>query len=140
MIGIVLLSHGKLAEGMLDSCRLFFGDDLPQITYRCLDSRISPEQFDTEIDHAVNEVDDGCGCLVLCDLFGGTPSNRCVYKFNERTQIISGFNFAVLLEFLGIRDTLEDISQLDVHSLIETGKSGIVSLNTLFGKLMETEE
>lgn len=140
MIGIVLLSHGKLAEGMLDSCRLFFGDDLPQITYRCLDSSISPEQFDTEIDHAVNEVDDGCGCLVLCDLFGGTPSNRCVYKFNARTQIISGFNFAVLLEFLGIRDTLEDISQLDVHSLIETGKSGIVSLNTLFGKLMETEE
>lgn len=140
MIGIVLLSHGKLAEGMLDSCRLFFGGDLPQVTYRCLESDIQPEQFDEEIDNAIQEVDDGCGCLVLCDLFGGTPSNRCVYKFNKQTQIISGFNFAILLEFLGIRETLDDISQLDIDSLIETGKSGIVSINTLFGKLIETEE
>lgn len=140
MIGIVLLSHGKLAEGMLDSCRLFFGDELPQITYRCLESNVRPEDFDKEIDSAIKEVDDGCGCLVLCDLFGGTPSNRCVYKFNSQTQIVSGFNFAVLLELLGIRETLDDISQLDIDSLIETGKSGIVHLNTLFSKIIETEE
>ncbi len=140
MIGIVILSHGKLAEGALDSCKLFFGEDIAQITYRGLTSDMKADDFDAKIDEAIQEVDDGHGCLVLCDLFGGTPSNRCVYKFNPKTQIISGFNLSLLLEFLGIRETIEDISELDVDALIETAQTGIVSINKLFGNLTAKED
>ena len=36
MIGILLMSHGKMAEGMLDSCQLFFGEAIQQLQALCL--------------------------------------------------------------------------------------------------------
>ena len=49
MIGIVLISHGKMADGMLDSCKLFFGEEIPQILSVCLLPENSPEDFDKKL-------------------------------------------------------------------------------------------
>ena len=38
MISILLMSHGKMAAGMLDSCKLFFGDDIDHIEAICLEA------------------------------------------------------------------------------------------------------
>ncbi len=131
MIGIVLISHGKMADGMLDSCKLFFGEEIPQILSVCLLPENSPEDFDKKIELAISKVDSGDGVLILCDLLGGTPCNRCAYILNDRIQVIAGVNLSILLEFLATRDSLKDISELDVETLIFVGANGVVSLNKL---------
>lgn len=131
MIGIVLISHGKMADGMLDSCKLFFGEEIPQILSVCLLPENSPEDFDKKIELAISKVDSGYGVLILCDLLGGTPCNRCAYILNDRIQVIAGVNLSILLEFLATRDSLKDISELDVETLIFVGANGVVSLNKL---------
>lgn len=131
MIGIVLISHGKMADGMLDSYKLFFGEEIPQILSVCLLPENSPEDFDKKIELAISKVDSGDGVLILCDLLGGTPCNRCAYILNDRIQVIAGVNLSILLEFLATRDSLKDISELDVETLIFVGANGVVSLNKL---------
>ena len=131
MIGIVLMSHGKMADGMLDSCKLFFGEEIPQILSVCLLPENSPEDFDKKIELAISKVDSGDGVLILCDLLGGTPCNRCACILNDRIQVIAGVNLSILLEFLATRDSLKDISELDIETLIFAGTSGLVSLNNL---------
>ncbi len=140
VIGILLMSHGKMAEGMLDSCKLFFGDDVSNIKALCLEPADDPSEFDTRIREAINEIDDGNGVVAMCDLLGGTPSNRSVYCLSDRFQVITGMNFTMLLELLGKRLTVEDLSELDVHDLIETGKKGISNLNKLFAQSQEEDE
>ncbi len=139
MIGVLLMSHGKMAEGMLDSCKLFFGDDVANIKALCLKPEDDPEQFDERIKEAIKEIDDGSGVVAMCDLLGGTPSNRSVYCLNDRCQVITGMNFTMLLELLGKRLTIDDLSELDVHNLIEIGKKGISNLNELFIQIQEDE-
>ena len=68
----------------------------------------------------------------MCDLLGGTPSNRSVYCMNDNFQIITGMNFSMLLELLGRRLNVENVSELDISDLMEVGKNGIISLNEAF--------
>lgn len=132
MVGILLMSHGRMAEGMLDSSKLFFGDDIPQIKALCLMASDNPEEFDEKIRAAVEEIDDGQGVITMCDLLGGTPCNRSALVLNDRMQVITGMNFSILLELLGRRMSVNDISEIDIPELIQVGKDGIISLNEFF--------
>ncbi len=132
MVGILLMSHGRMAEGMLDSSKLFFGDDIPQIKALCLMASDNPEEFDEKIRAAVEEIDDGQGGIAMCDLLGGTPCNRSALVLNDRMQVITGMNFSILLELLGKRMSVNDISEIDIPELIQVGKDGIISLNEFF--------
>ncbi|MBQ1304023.1 MAG: PTS sugar transporter subunit IIA [Erysipelotrichaceae bacterium] len=132
MVGILLMSHGRMAEGMLDSSKLFFGDDIPQIKALCLMASDNPEEFDEKIRAAVEEIDDGQGVIAMCDLLGGTPCNRSALVLNDRMQVITGMNFSILLELLGKRMSVNDISEIDIPELIQVGKDGIISLNEFF--------
>lgn len=131
MIGILLMSHGKMAEGMLDSCKLFFGDDVEKVKALCLNPEDDPEQFDTRIKEAINELDDGSGIIAMCDLLGGTPSNRSIYCITDRFQVITGMNFTMLLELLGRRLNVDDVSEIDLAELMDVGKNGIVNINEM---------
>ena len=132
MVGILLMSHGRMAEGMLDSSKLFFGDDIPQIKALCLMASDNPEEFDEKIRAAVEEIDDGQGVIAMCDLLGGTSCNRSALVLNDRLQVITGMNFSILLELLGKRMSVNDISEIDIPELIQVGKDGIISLNEFF--------
>ncbi len=133
------MSHGRMAEGMLDSSKLFFGDDIPQIKALCLMASDNPEEFDEKIRAAVEEIDDGQGVIAMCDLLGGTPCNRSALCMNDRLQVITGMNFSILLELLGRRMSVNDISEIDISDLIQVGKDGIISLNEYF-KAAQQEE
>ena len=135
MVGILLMSHGKMAEGMLDSSKLFFGDDIPQVKALCLMASDNPEDFDERIKEALAEIDDGQGVIAMCDLLGGTPCNRSAMVLNDRVQVITGMNFSILLELLGKRMTVNDISELSIGELVQVGKEGIISLNEYFKDL-----
>ena len=136
MIGILLLSHGGMAEGMLDSCKLFFGDDIPGVRALCLEAGCNIDDFDAQIGQAIAELDDGAGVVGLVDLMGGTPFNRCALNFrSDRFQVITGMNFTMLLELLGTRDGYEDVSELDIDNLMEVGRNGIMNMNKMFSDM-----
>ena len=132
MFGILLMSHGHMAEGIMDSCKLFFGEELPKVKALCLMDGEDPEGFDDKIREAIEELDDGSGVIAFCDLLGGTPFNRCAFSFlTERFQLITGMNFPMVLELLGKRMMVEDISEINISELMNIGRAGIVSGNNL---------
>ncbi|HPX32006.1 MAG TPA: PTS sugar transporter subunit IIA [Erysipelotrichaceae bacterium] len=135
MIGILLMSHGAMAEGMLESSKLFFGEDIPNIKALNLAPEDNPELFDERIREAVAEIDDGSGVIAMVDLLGGTPSNRSMFVLNDRMQVITGMNFTMLLELMGRRFSAEDISEIDIEELMQIGRTGIANLNKLMAEM-----
>lgn len=130
MFGILLLSHGGLAEGLLDSAKLFFGE-IEKIQALCLQEQDSVEDFDHRIIEALNALDAGNGVITLCDLYGGSPANRCVYviRAGHPMRVVTGMNLAMLIELLGMRLSTEKAEEIDVARLIEAAKGSVVSLN-----------
>lgn len=132
MIGVLAISHGKMAEGMLDAAHMFFGDDLPGVEALCFMSSDNPEDFDVKLKDAVARVNTGDGVIIFADLMGGTPANRSMYVLGDDIQVITGANMTMMLELLGTR--LADgtkVSKELVEQLQETGRTGIVNINAL---------
>ncbi len=135
MIGVLAISHGKMAEGMVDAAHMFFGDDLPGVEALCFMSSDNPEDFDEKLKDAIERVNTGDGVIVFADLMGGTPANRSAYLLSEDVQVITGANMTMMLELLGTRLTEgTKVSKELVEQLIETGKTGVISLNSLMNR------
>ncbi|MCH1942344.1 PTS sugar transporter subunit IIA [Holdemania massiliensis] len=127
MIGIILVSHGKMAEGIINSATLFFGDKIEQMAAVSLQLEDTPDDFLERLKAQIVQNDTGEGVLILADLLGGTPCNLAATLMNEHIHIISGMNLGLILEVLGLRES----GNLDWNELAETAKNGIMHLNTL---------
>lgn len=124
-----------MAEGMVDAAHMFFGDDLPGVEALCFMSSDNPEDFDEKLKGAIERVNTGDGVIVFADLMGGTPANRSAYLLSEDVQVITGANMTMMLELLGTRLTEgTKVSKELVEQLIETGKTGVISLNSLMNR------
>ena len=109
MIGIVLVTHGRLAFEMLDVTQHVVG---PQTGVACVG--INPDD-DTELKrHEIlekaAEVDTGDGVIIITDMFGGTPSNLAISIMEERNiEVISGMNIPLLVKLVRERnETIAD--------------------------------
>ena len=132
MIGVLAISHGKMAEGMLDAAHMFFGDDLPGVEALCFMSSDNPEDFDVKLKDAVARVNTGDGVIIFADLMGGTPANRSMYVLGDDVQVITGANMTMMLELLGTRLAEgTKVSKELVEQLQETGRTGFVNINAL---------
>ena len=128
MVGIVLISHGEMANGMLNSAGMFFGEtELQQVATVSLHPADSPEDFDVKLTEAITSVDTGDGVVILCDLLGGTPCNRAAYKASEKVQVITGMNLSMFMELLGSRSFMDP----DADTLVQTAQDGIMNYNKL---------
>ncbi len=103
MIGLVLVSHGKLADGLIDAMQMITG---PQEAVRAI-GLLETEDVEglmEKILQAVNEVDSGEGVLIMVDLFGASPFNgsaRLVLSHPERKlEVVTGMNLAMLVELV----------------------------------------
>lgn len=135
MIGVLAISHGKMAEGMVDAAHMFFGEDLPGVEALCFMSSDNPDDFDEKLKGAIERVNTGDGVIVFADLMGGTPANRSAYLLSDDVQVITGANMTMMLELLGTRLTEgTKVSKELVEQLIETGKTGVISLNSLMNR------
>ena len=132
MIGVLAISHGKMAEGMLDAAHMFFGDDLPGVEALCFMSSDNPEDFDVKLKDAVARVNTGDGVIIFADHMGGTQANRTMYVLGDDVQVITGANMTMMLELLGTRLAEgTKVSKELVEQLQETGRTGIVNINAL---------
>ena len=105
MIGILVLSHGEMAHGMIHSLQFLFGQ-AEGLKALCLYPEHSPEAFDALLAEAVAEVDQGEGVLIFTDINGGTPANRALLLAATRPdiEVIAGPNLPLLLVAVSSRD------------------------------------
>ena len=103
MIGIVLVTHGRLANEFVAATEHVVG---PQENMRAV--AIGPdddrEERRVEILKTVEEVDSGDGVVVLTDMFGGTPSNLAISIMDRATvEVIAGVNLPMLIKLASVR-------------------------------------
>ncbi len=136
MKGIVLVSHGDMAKGMVHSASFFYGDEIPQLDFCGLRQGQSPEEFAEQLKETIGRVDTGDGVVVLADLFGGTPCNQAILCMNDTTECIAGMNFPMLLELLSDRES--EVPGLE--GLAEKGKSGIYDVKEFLAASADEED
>lgn len=105
MVGITVISHGKLAEGLKDAIEMIIG---PQTQFKTLGlfPEDNPDDFRDAIKTSIKEIDDGGGVLIFADLFGGSPANAATYLLNLKSlgiEIVTGVNLPMLLEIINLR-------------------------------------
>ena len=103
MIGIVVVSHGRLADEFVAAAEHVLG---PQEQMRSV--AIGPhddmEERRADIIDAVRSVDRGDGVVILTDMFGGTPSNLAISVINQvKTEVIAGVNLPMLIKLAEVR-------------------------------------
>ena len=106
MIGIVLITHGNLAEEMLSAVKFVLsGEPAVKMVGVSLDPTKEFDTFKKIIQSAIKSVDNGDGILLVTDMFGGTPSNIGLTFLEEnRIEVISGVNLPMLLKLSTIKE------------------------------------
>jgi len=98
MIGLVLVSHGHLADSLLAATTMIVGEQT-QTAVVALMPGMTPESLQMAVMQAIESVDRGEGVLLLADLFGGTPARVISEQVLLRHMpAISGMNLPMLLE------------------------------------------
>ncbi|MEJ5232005.1 MAG: PTS sugar transporter subunit IIA [Geminicoccaceae bacterium] len=105
MIGIVLVTHGRLAEEFLAAVEHVVGPQ-PQARAICIGVDDDIERRRAEIVQAVREVDTGQGVVILTDMFGGTPSNLAISTMDRPgVEVVAGVNLPMLIKLASVRAT-----------------------------------
>jgi PTS system fructose IIA component. len=131
VIGIVLISHGPLATGLLQAAEMIAGPQ-PAVAVLELEPAQEMDEFREKMERAVASVDQGQGVLILADLFGGSPANTSAYLLRPGVDVVCGANLPMLLEVLAMRE-IQDLAQL-AATAVEAGASGAVRLAAMLGR------
>ncbi|MGH2342272.1 PTS sugar transporter subunit IIA [Segnochrobactraceae bacterium EtOH-i3] len=107
MIGLVLVTHGRLADEFKSAMEHVVGPQ-PRVATVCIGPDDDIEQRRRDIIAAVAEVEAGQGVVLLTDMFGGTPSNLAISVMdNTNVEVIAGVNLPMLVKLAKIRDELD---------------------------------
>lgn len=131
MKGIIITSHGPMAQGILETSKLFFGEQ-EQMKAFCLSAEDNPDSFVEVLKEGIKEVDTGDGVFVFCDMLFGSPCN-CMARIigedvhSDKIQLLTGVNLAMILQMLAVRES----GEVSVEDLINAGKDGVVYFNDI---------
>lgn len=125
MIGMIVVTHGRLAEEFIAAMEHVVG---PQSALQAIS--IGPDddmdQRRKDILQAVTLVDEGDGVILLTDMFGGTPSNLAISVMdNKNIEVIAGINLPMLIKLASVRNTDCALEE----AVIEAQKSGRKYIN-----------
>jgi PTS system mannose-specific IIA component len=110
MIGLILVTHGRLAEEFVHAMQHVVGRQEAVATV-CIGPNDDMERRRKEIAEAVRAVDSGKGAIILTDLFGGTPSNLAISLMEAgKVEVIAGINLPMLIRLAGARKTMDVVA------------------------------
>ncbi|MDX2101920.1 MAG: PTS sugar transporter subunit IIA [Alphaproteobacteria bacterium] len=111
MIGLVLVTHGRLAEEFRLALEHVVGPQT-QIAAICIGPDDNMEQRRKDIMEATRACDGGGGVVILTDMFGGTPSNLAISLIDQaQVEVVAGVNLPMLIKLAQLRAT-EPLSSL----------------------------
>lgn len=105
MIGLVLVTHGRLADEFAAALSHVLGPQKGVATV-CVGPSDDTHVCQQRIVDAVKLVNDGDGVVILTDLFGGTPSNLALSVMDSTgAEVIAGVNLPLLIKLAELRDS-----------------------------------
>lgn len=126
MIGVLVITHGDFAKGLLNSVELIMGKP-KKCKYFGLYHGDSIELFGKKVLDSIIELDEGEGVLVFSDLYCASPYNTTAvnskYLIHHKYRSICGINLPMILEALNTRDSME-LDELAEY-VMKCGKDGI---------------
>ncbi len=124
MIGILVVTHSKLGEALIEAAEFVIGRKPDAVLPLSIDLNENADKLHDKIAKGIKQVDGHRGVIILTDMFGGTPSNLS-YSFLEegRIEVLSGVNLPILLKAINAREEqgLADLAKI----LEEYGRKSI---------------
>ena len=105
MIGLVIVTHGRLAQEFVYAMEHVVG---PQagVEAICIGPEDDMERRRQDILAACGRVETGDGVVLLTDMFGGTPSNLAISVMEQtKAEVIAGLNLPMLIKLASLRQT-----------------------------------
>jgi len=132
MIGIVLVTHGRLAEELVAAMEHVVG---PQeaVASICIGPDDDMEERRAQILESIAKVDDDSGVILLTDMFGGTPSNLAISVIEKaNVEVIAGVNLPMLIKLASVRT--EDNLKAAATQAQDAGRKYINIASDLLGQ------
>ena len=132
MVGILIVSHGKLAEALISSVQFLLGS-LQKIRGVSIWPKDKGKEVRDRIQREIKEVDDGDGVVILTDVLGGTPTNLSIsFLEKEKVEVVTGVNMPMLLTLSSYRKgrSLREIGKL----VKKSGRRSIVLAREILGR------
>ncbi|XBS70350.1 PTS sugar transporter subunit IIA [Acerihabitans sp. KWT182] len=127
MLGILVITHGGMSQGLINAVELVRGK---QKNYKTLSiyHEDSIEEFSEKIHGAIIGLNEGEGVIILTDLLSATPYNQAAINMRRLSHIqcrlISGVNLPMLLAAFNERDSGQEI-ELAAEHIIAAAAEGI---------------
>ena len=132
MIGMILVTHGRLADHFIDAMEHVVGKQEGVVTI-CIGPNDDMEQRRADIADAIRTVDQGQGAIILTDLFGGTPSNLAISLLDTgRVEVIAGINLPMLIRLAGARKSMNVVDA--VNAAQTAGRNYITVASEFLGQ------
>jgi mannose PTS system EIIA component len=131
MVGILIVSHGRLAEALVSSVQFLVGN-MKKIRRVSIWPRDNEKSIRRRIQRKIAQVDEGDGVLILTDILGGRPANLSLsFLGKHRMEVVTGVNIPMLVTLSSYRSgmSLEDISRL----VKKSGRRSIVLAKGVLG-------
>jgi PTS system mannose-specific IIA component len=129
MIGIVVVTHGRVAEELVNAARTIVGE-LPAVAAVSIGWTDDPAAANGAIQRGLQEVGGG-DALVLTDMFGGTPTNLSLPFLSEKVEIVTGVNLPMLIKASALREgALVEVAR----AVREQGKGAIYVASEVLAK------
>lgn len=103
MIGMVIVTHGNLAEEFKSALQHVVGPQ-EQCIAISIGAEDDMEHRQQDIVNAVKEVNSGSGVVIFTDMLGGTPSNLAISVMDGiSVEVLAGVNLPMLIKLASIR-------------------------------------
>lgn len=128
MVGVLILTHGKLADGLKNSVEMIMGQNESFNTLGLYEGDDFAE-FKEKVLEQICELDSGEGVIVLVDLFGASPYNSVMFNYQEikrrekNIRLITGVNLPMVIESLNARNytsidkLYEEVMQMGINNI-----------------------
>jgi mannose PTS system EIIA component len=128
MISIVVVTHGQLAEELVNAARTIHGE-LPGIVAVPLGWGDDAVTATSAIGRAIAAT--GGDTLVLTDMFGGTPTNLSLPYLSAQVEIVTGVNLPMIIKAATLREgPLEEVAR----AVRDQGKGAIYVASEILAK------
>src|SRR5438067_13533413 len=122
MVGVVVASHGKLAEELIRTAEGVVG---PLANVEGVTVAAAEPDSRGRIAQAIAKVDHGEGVLLLTDLLGGSPTQLCLsFLADRKVEGVTGVNLPMVLKLVSLRAAGKPIEQL-AREVAEAGQKAI---------------
>lgn len=131
MIGLVLVTHGRLAAEFIAATEHVVGQQ-ERVEAICIAADDDMEVRRADIAAAIARCDEGQGVIMLTDMFGGTPSNLAISLMRPNAEVIAGVNLPMLIKLASVRKTMK--VDAAVEAAQEAGRKYIAVASKMLGE------